>query len=230
MKTAAEIKNQLLQTLAEILDEPLKTVGFTRNKRSLVYNRTINDAEHRITFVVHSHPKYQPGAEAHIYPALQIGLPQVCEVALALVKGDKLLLANAPDIIVGQPIEFTAPKDKRQQWFATGNEQFGAACESIKAFLFNWVLPFLSEVSTPADLVKIYETNDERMMKLQHWHIRIAAAYQVLGQIDKAREVVRRHFGSLGLPFRAKLIGSSGLTPSRQGCSPCVGVTSRTQA
>lgn len=202
MRTAAEIKNQLLETLADSLDEPLKAVGFDRNRRSLVYARKVNGAEHKITFTNHSHPNYQPGAEAHIYPSLQISMPQVCEAALALVKGDKLLLANAPDIIVSQPIEFTAPKDKRQQWFATGNEQFGAACESIKTFLFDWVLPFLSQVSTPADLVRIYETNDDRMMKLQHWHIRIAAAYQVLGQTDKAREVVQRHFGSLGLRRR----------------------------
>lgn len=202
MRTAAEIKNQILETLAESLDEPLKAVGFNRNRRSLVYVRNVNGAEHRITFVIHSYPKYQPGAEAHIYPAIQIGMPQVCEAALALVNGDMLLLANAPDMIVSQPAEFTAPQDKRQQWFTSGNEQFIAACESIKTFLFDWVLPFLSQVSTPADLVRIYETNDDRMMKLQHWHIRVAAAYQVLGKTDKAREVVQRHFGSLGLRRR----------------------------
>jgi len=199
MRTAPEIKNQLIETLAEILDGPLKAVGFARNKRSLVYCRKVNGTEHRITFTVHCHPKYHPGAEAHIYPLLQVHMPQVSEAALALVKGDKLLLANSPEIIIGEPIDFTAPKDKHERWFATGNEQFAAACGSIQAFLSNWVLPFLSEVSTPVDLVRLHEANDERIVKSHKWHIFIAAAYQIMGRLDKARDVVRQQFGRLGL-------------------------------
>ena len=199
MRTAPEIKNQLIETLAEILDGPLKAVGFARNKRSLVYCRKVNGTEHRITFTVHCHPKYQPGAEAHSYPSLQVLMPQVSEAALALVKGDKLLLANAPEIIIGEPIDFTAPKDKHQRWFATGNEQFAAACSSIHVSLSNWVLPFLSEISTPVDLIKLHEANDERIMKSQKWHIFIAAAYKLLGQLDKSRQVVREQFVRAGL-------------------------------
>lgn len=199
MKTSPEIKNQFLETLAAVLDEPLKVLGFTRNKRSLVYARKVNGAEHRITFIIHCHPKYQPGAEAHIYPSVQVVMPQVSESALALVKGDKMLLAGAPEIIIGMPIEFTAPKDKHQRWFATGHDEFVTACDSIREFLAHWVLPFLSEVSTPADLVKLYEANDARIMKQKHWYIFIAAAYQVMGQLDKARDVVRQQFGRPGL-------------------------------
>src|SRR5688572_7338090 len=99
MKTAPEIKNQLIETLAKILDEPLKGVGFGRNKRSLVYRRNVKGTEHRIAFIVYCNPKYQPGAEAHIYPSLEVLMPQVSEAALALVKGNKLLLANAPEMI-----------------------------------------------------------------------------------------------------------------------------------
>ena len=199
MRTAPEIKNQLIETLAKILDGPLKTDGFARNKRSLVYCRKVNGTEHRITLTIHSNPKYEPGADAHIYPTLQVLMPQVSEAALALVKGDKWLLANAPEIIIGEPIDFTAPKDKHQRWFATGDEQFAAACISIQAFLSNWVLPFLSEISTPVDLVRLHEANDQRIMKSHQWHIFIAAAYQITGQLDKARDVVRQHLGRPGL-------------------------------
>jgi hypothetical protein len=194
------------------VDEPLKQVGFARKKGSLTYSRTLNAAEQQIAFVIDCFPKYQPGAEAHIHPMLLLRMPLVNERALALVNGDKMLLAEAPEIIVNEPIEFTAPKDKHQRWFATGNNQFVAVCESIQAFLTRWVLPFLSEVSTPADLVKLYETNDARMMKQKHWHIFIAAAYQVMGQLDKAREVVRQQFGSPGLRKRyAPLFTSLGV-------------------
>src|ERR1700739_4149945 len=108
MKPAPEIKSQLIEALSEVLHEPLKGFSFTRNKRSLVYARNVNVAEHRITFILHCHPKYQPDAEAHIYPSLQVLMPQVSDAALAMVKGDKLLLSNAPDIIIGQPVDFTA--------------------------------------------------------------------------------------------------------------------------
>jgi hypothetical protein len=202
MTTPAKIKNELLAALAAVVDEPLKEVGFDRKKGSLRYSRTMNAAEQQINFVIDCFPKYQPGAEAHIHPMLWVRIPEVNEKALALVNGDKMLLADAPEIILNQPIEFTAPKEQHQRWFATGNEQFVASCNSIQAFLARWVLPFLSELSTPADLVKLYETNDVRIMKQKQWHIFVAAAYQDLEQLDKAREVVRRHFGGTGLRKR----------------------------
>ena len=132
MKTHTEIKNELLEALAVVVDEPLKQVGFVRKKGSITYSRRLNDAGQQIAFVMDCFPKYQPGAEAHIHPMLLLKMPQVSEKALALVNGDNMLLAGAPEIIVNQPIEFTAPKDKHQRWFATGNEQFVAASESIQ--------------------------------------------------------------------------------------------------
>jgi hypothetical protein len=211
MRTSAEIKDELLQTFEESLDKPLKTASFVRNKRAFVYVRKLNDADQCITFVAHCHPKYQPEAEAHIYPALQLTMPLVNDMARTLVKHDNTLLAGAPEIL-SQPIDFTAPKAMQQRWFATGKEQFLATCHSIEAFLSRWVLPFLSEVSLPSGLVKLYETNDMRIVKSHKWHIFVAAAYQVLEQQDKAREVVRQQFGSQGLRRRyASLFDSLGI-------------------
>jgi hypothetical protein len=212
MTTPAEVKKQLLEALTAVVDEPLKQVGFARKKGSLTYSRTLNAAEQQITFVMDCFPKYQPSAEAHIHPMVQLRMPLVSEKALALVSGDKMLLADAPEIIMNQPVEFTAAKEMHQRWFATGKEEFIVACDSIRAFLARWVLPFLSEISTPAEFVKLYETNDPRVMKQKHWHIFIAAAYGVLGQIDKARQVVRDQFGSAGLRKRyAPLLQSLGI-------------------
>jgi hypothetical protein len=197
--TRAEVKNKLLEALIAVVDEPLKEIGFSRKKDSLTYSRILNVAEQQINFVVDYFPKYQLGAEAHIHPMLLLRMPQVNDRALALVNGDNLLLAGAPGVIVNQPIEFTAPKEEHQSWFATGHEQFVVACTSIQEFLAHWVLPFFAEVSTTADLVRLYETNDARVMKQKHWHIFVAAAYEILGQPDKAREVVRQQFGRPGL-------------------------------
>lgn len=197
--TRAEVKNELLEALIAVVDEPLKKTGFSRKKGSLTYSRILNVAEQQINFVVDYFPNYQLDAEAHIHPMLLLRMPRVNDRALALVNGDNLLLAGAPGVIVNQPIEFTAPKEKHQSWFATGQEQFAVACTSIREFLAHWVLPFFAEVSTPADLIRLYETNDARIMKQKHWYIFIAAAYELTGQLDKAREVVRQQFGRPGL-------------------------------
>ncbi len=212
MTTATSLKIRLLDSLASVIDGSLSEVGFLRQKSSLTYIRVLEDSEHHITFVMDCYPKYQPGAEAHIHPKLQLRMRKVSDLALDLVKGDRRLLADAPEILVNQPIEFTAPKDEHERWFATGSEQFQAVCEAIKGFLFRWVLPFLSEVSTPQDLVKLYEANDGRLMKQKHWYIFVAAAYQASAMPEKAREVVQQHFSRPGLRKRyAGLFESLGL-------------------
>lgn len=202
MTKSAEVKGELLEALASVLDEPLRQRGFTRKRNSLTYQRVLSAAEHQITLAIDCFPRYQPGAEAHVQPMLQLKMPAVSERALTLVNGDRMLLANAPDVLVNQPIEFTAPKDKHQRWFATGKAQFVVVCTSIQAFLDAWVLPFLSEVTTPADLIKLYESGDPRIMKQKHWYIFIVAAYQTMGQFEHAREVVRQQFGGAGLRKR----------------------------
>ena len=133
---------------------------------------------------------------------LRLVMPELSKLAMTIVKGDEMLLAGAPDIIVNQPIEFAAPKGAHTRWFATGAEQFNETCQSIIAFLRLWVFPFLLELSTPEDLVKAYEKSDIRLMKQKHWHIFVLAAYQALGRLDEARCVVLKQFGSPGLRKR----------------------------
>ena len=212
MTTPANIKKDLLASLVLVLDQPLKGVGFVRKESLLAYVRTLEEAEQKIVFAVDYLPQCQPGAEAHIHPFLQISMPEVNRVALDLVEGDNMLLAGAPDIILNQPIDLVAPKDGRQRWFATGQTEFVTACESIRHFLWRWVLPFLAEISTPQELVKMSADNDERVMKQKHWYIFVVAAYQVMGQMDSAREVAKQYLGSPGLRKRyAPLFKSLGI-------------------
>ena len=202
MTTQSIVKNHLLNALVAFVDEPMRNEGFARTKNIFTFTRKLNGSEQSIVFVADLFPKYQPGAEAHIHPMLRLAMPEVSRLAVTLVKGDEMLLAGAPEIIVNQPIEFAAPKDAHVRWFATGTEQFNEACQSIIAFLRRWVLPFLSELSTPEDLVRAYETNDWRLMKQKHWYIFVAAAYEALGRSDDARSVVLKQFGSPGMRKR----------------------------
>ncbi len=196
------MKEELLKALIDGVDEPLASFGFARNGGSLIYSRTLNSSVQQINFVYDCLPKAQSTTEVHIHPMLRIAMHDVSQKALELVRGDVMLLAGSPEIIVNQPIEFTAPKDLFQRWFVNGSRNFTSSCEAIKDFILLWVLPFLSAMSTPSDLIKLCEDNDSRIMKQKHWYIFVAAAYECLGESEKAREVVRQQFGRSGLRRR----------------------------
>lgn len=195
--------------LGAVVDEPLRVAGFSRAMRSVIYTRTHCAAEQEIRFAFDVAPSLSPGAEAHVHPMLRLGMSQVSETALSLVNGDRLLLAGAPSIIVNQPIEFTAPKDKHQRWFASGGDEFMVVCQQILRFINCWVLPLADEFSSPADLIRWYERGDHRVMKQQHWYVYVVAALRLEGRMDEACEVARKMFGRPGLRKRYSALFSS---------------------
>jgi hypothetical protein len=72
----------------------------------------------------------------------------------------------------------------------------------IVHFAEEWVLPLLNDLRTPDELVKIYESDDPRVMKQQHWFIFIAAADVVLGKSKEALAVLEGAFCASGLRKR----------------------------
>lgn len=74
---------------------------------------------------------------------MRLGMRPVTKAALQLVEGDKSLLADGPEIIVNQPIEFTAPKEQHVRWFASGIDEMKSRIREIVTFIERWVTPFL---------------------------------------------------------------------------------------
>ncbi len=199
MRRAKEIKEDVLAALDEVGDVPFAAMGFKRSKRSFSYVRNIRDAKQTIAIGVACRPNYHPGAELYFHPAMQIAMKPVTESALRLVRGNTMLLANAPDIIVNQPIEFTAPKAEYVRWFASGFKQIEQRVAEIGEFAQRWVSPLLDQLTTPDELIGVYETADDRLSKQRHWYLYIAAAHLVNGDTDKALTVLERNLGSPGL-------------------------------
>lgn len=212
MSRGSDVRTRVADALAEVVDPPLLGRGFQRPAGSLTYSRMSREAEQRVSFFVEPFPGYQEGAEAHIQPAIQISMPKVTERALLMVEGDRMLLAGAPGIVVNQPIEFAAPKEDHRRWFVAGSEAYPVVCASIRDFLLKWSLPLLDQLTTASDLVAIYERDDDRLVKQRHWYVFVAAAYQLLGRSESAREVVQRHFSAPGVRRRyGALLASVGL-------------------
>jgi hypothetical protein len=199
MRSKQEIKTDLLAALASEGDGPLNEMGFKRRKGMIDYTRKKASAGHTIAFVTDLFPRYQPDAEAHIHPMMRLAMPSVSERALALVNGNKLLLANAPEVIVNQPIEFTAPKDCYVRWFATGQDEFQDRIREIVDFVQTWTIPLLDELASPESLIHTYLQADDRLFKQQHWYLYVAAAFDLLEMPEQACEVLETKLGAPGL-------------------------------
>lgn len=194
--------------LVSALDRTLRDAGFARSGQSVVYTRNLNQAIQTIQLLVDYFPRYEPRAEAHIRPTIHVRIPSVSEQALRLVHGDRSLLSNAPDVILNQPLDLFAPKDKHERWFAFNAQTFSSTCESIRTFLQDWGITFLSTFSGPSDIVKKYEDRDSQIVSTPRWFIFVAAAYQLLDQEVEAAQVLERHLGKPGLRKRfAKVLG-----------------------
>ena len=202
MRIKQDIKSDLLTALGSIGDEAFGAMGFKRRKGSLDYRRTVGDAQQTVAFAADYLPKCKPGEELHLHPAMRLVMPTVTEAALRLVAGKKVLLANAPSIIVNQPIEFTAPKAEHVRWFATGLDQMKERVTELIEFVEKWVRPFLDQLSTPDDLIAVYKSGDERMLKQRHWYLFIAAAYMVNGDDSEALNILENNLGLPGLRKR----------------------------
>ena len=202
MRSQKEIKADFLAALNAVGDEAFAGMGFKRRNGSLDFIRTIRDAQQTIAFAVDWLPKYQLGEELHLHPAMHLAMKPVTGAALRLVAGNKMLLANAPEIIVNQPIEFTAPKSEHVRWFASGLDQMKAKVAEIGVFVKKWVIPFLDELTTPDDLIGVYERTDERIMKQRHWYIFVAAAHLEKGCKSEALAVLEGNLGAPGLRKR----------------------------
>ncbi|WDE02339.1 hypothetical protein [Thalassomonas actiniarum] len=202
MNDRKEIKNNLLDMLMEFIDGPLLAKGFKRRKGSMLYKRTLPEGIQEIDFVASVSPKYQPDAQAHIQPAFILKLPQVSAEALRLVDENKMLLANAAEIILKQSIDMCAPKEEHQRWFIRKPDDYVAVGTAIRAFLEKWLYPFIDSLESLDDLLAAYEASDTRLLKQQHWYVFVSAAYLLKSEPEKAKSVMNEHLGNPGLKRR----------------------------
>lgn len=202
MRSNKEVKADLIKSLELLCDDKLKRYGFIRTKNSIGYIRTLGDARQVIIFDTNFSPKYQLNAEAHIYPAMHFHMKSVSDATLQLVGGNKMLLADAPDMIFNQPIDFMVPIENRVRWFGSGFSEISQKILEIVNFIEKRVIPFFDELETPEDLVKLYEVDDERLIKQRHWYLFIAGAELTLGNKSAALAVLENNLGSPGLRKR----------------------------
>lgn len=206
MSDIKQAKANLLKMLDGPVDQALLNLGFKRRKGTLLYRKELPESVQDIEFATDFFPRYEEGAEAHIHPLLVWRIPSVSEEALRLVGGNKMLLANAPDILLKQPIEVCAPKENHERWFAKGQEDYPKVGITIGSFINKWLIDFLGNMQCIDDLLQAYESSNVYILKQQHWYVFVTAAYMLRGAPDKARMVMEKHLGNSGLRKRYSLV------------------------
>lgn len=184
------------------VDQALLGHGFKRRKGAITYKRELSESVQEIDFLADFFPRYERGAEAHIHPFFVWKIPSVSDEALKLVAGNKILLANAPDIVLKQPIEVCAPKECHERWFVRCQEDYVKVGAIIRSFIERWLVGFLEDMQSVRDLLKAYESSDSRLLKQQHWYVFVAAAYLLKADREKAKLVMENHLGNPGLRKR----------------------------
>lgn len=202
MNDIKSAKANLLEMLDGPVDQALSKYNFKRRKGSLVYKRKLAESIQEIDFVTDFFPRYEQGAEAHIHPFFVWKIPSVSEEALRLVNGNKMLLANAPDILLKQPIEISAPKENHERWFTKSADDYSQIGVAICSFMEQWLVDLLESLQSIDDLLEAYESSDDRLLKQQHWYVYVTAAYMLKGEREKARSVMESHLGNPGLKKR----------------------------
>jgi len=198
MPYAKELKQTLVRMLGEVIEEPLAAHGFKRPRKSIVYARKVPDGRQTIEIHAWYNPPYGRPAEAHIYPFLRVYFPAVGDKLLELTGGDRKL-ASFPELMLNQPVLFCGPRELNGGWYVSGWDQFLGAGREVVRYLLEWVIPFLSEIQTPEQLLRAFLRADERRIsRAMESAIRMAAIYCLLGDTASAKALVEEKLGQPG--------------------------------
>jgi hypothetical protein len=196
IQTKTEAQLALKDALVQELDGLLGAHAFERGPRSLKYIRRHGAAVQEVEFCFQYRPRYEPGAAAHVLPWVAIKISEVSQIALAMVQVPALL-SGTPLFVLRQPLDIVIPKHLHARWFFSDEPTARHAIRSIRESLAAFGVPFLDSLASSSGLVRAFETADDRVLKQQHWYIYVAAAYIVLGSVDKARAVLNDKLGNM---------------------------------
>ena len=196
--TKKHVQDSLCKALKEELDTYLQENGFRRSEKSLRYIRTCSECKQELRMEFVYKPTLDTDATARIYPSLLLRFPGVNKIASEMVGGIHGAVGRT-DITLGQPLEFSVPKECRVRWFIYGQEQDYVLCvRSIQGYLGEWIIPFLDDFTTVNTLAEYFVTNDDRIPAPWQFYIYVASAYILLGQPSKAMEVLEAKYGQKG--------------------------------
>lgn len=181
------------QLLQDFVDPVLTGHQFLRRKSSIEYNRLVFDAKQSINMAWNKAKHSDDPSILHIHPVLSVEMPAITETVNHII-GNGRLLGDTKDVTLVMTIGLTGPERHLVDWRFVSEIGIVVIGTSIADYLNKWAVPFLDQYKTTADLIQGFEAKDERLPRGNTWILKIAAAYIVLGDVRRARELLFDEF------------------------------------
>ena len=192
------IQQLIKEKLSEMFDPVMKEKNFNRKSNSLVYLKKTNVLTHKIYFHFQCSPHFLPEVDAYLNPTYRLYIPDVSHKALELLGDNKMALGLDPEIVLSQPYYFFIEDHDTIPYLSlTLNKDNTQDLNQLKEIITRWVLPQVNKINNLQDFVKIYEDNFPFSISKKDY-IFFIAAYIILGQKERARNLLEKEFSKQG--------------------------------
>ena len=193
---------QVICSLASELDFYFEERGFKRRKNGLIYVRKVGTTIKKIDMVFFSNPSYYQNVLAHIYPHMEILFPNVNSTAK--IFASKLIPEKWLDkFTIRQPIQIYS---NSEDFCLKDISNYECLKEEILAFLKEYTMPLLEQLTCEKDYLTLYENKDKRIIWDDNQFLYVASAYFNEHRLKEATQVIEKRFGKPGLRKRYKQV------------------------
>lgn len=118
------------------------------------------------------------------------------------VVGESIIISGLKGKTLRQPIQICTDSER---WILyDGNEK--EIGEKIKAFLEEHTIPLLNDLKGIEDYLKMFESNDDRIITDDRQHVYCSCAFALKGNYKKALEVLESRFSEKELQKQCDLL------------------------
>ena len=192
-------KANLLSMLDGPIDNAILPNGFKRKGKSIAYRKKLEDVEQEINFYATFFPRYNIGAEAHIQPMFALKNSSVTKKALELANGNEAIVGGTSGLILNQDIQFAAPSDKHESWYAKDSTGYYAIGLSICKFMDSWLYGLLKDTDSLDAFINAFESSDPRVLRQKHGYVYATAACLLRGERARGQAIMETFLGKPGL-------------------------------
>jgi hypothetical protein len=190
MRSTNEIRRDFAEALDREADARLSRFGFKRRRSEDDYVRRTAESVQTLIFRPNFKPRFHKGSEIYLYPLVWVEMPAIGAKALEIVGGNSWDLANAPSLILNEPIDWSRGGGKRGFWHATGRLEMRTCIVEAVSFVERHILPRLDDLRTIQDFIRQCESRGVEKFTEGAVSVQIAAAYLLLNNRNAARHML----------------------------------------
>lgn len=187
-----QFKSNIVEMVDQKIDCVLMKYDFKRYTGSLYYKRKTGEIIHEIA-MMYQMPKYSDDpAIVWIGPRYFVYIKSVNQMVQQMEPNR--FHFDSHTSLFGGSIGHLMPERNLVTWYPRDTSEMMIHGIEIGNALEQYVVPFLNEYNSIQSIIDGFEKGDNRLDRGSEWILRIAAAYLVLDQKDKAKQILIDNF------------------------------------